>query len=139
MPVKIRLQRHGSKKRPFYFIVVADARSPRDGRFIVFSNQDPKTKYDLWALPMTPGNQGDRTPIPLLTSEFSERTGQVSPDSRWLMSASFDGSIRFWDMVSGKLSHSHTAPADTAYVGAAFSAHGRQIVAAPPRAERRGA
>lgn len=34
MPAKIRLQRHGSKKRPFYFIVVADARSPRDGKFI---------------------------------------------------------------------------------------------------------
>lgn len=34
MSVKIRLQRHGSKKRPFYFIVVADARSPRDGKFI---------------------------------------------------------------------------------------------------------
>src|SRR6202008_4476158 len=31
---KIRLQRHGSKKRPFYFIVVADARAPRDGKFI---------------------------------------------------------------------------------------------------------
>ena len=34
MSSKIRLQRHGSKKRPFYFIVVADARSPRDGKFI---------------------------------------------------------------------------------------------------------
>lgn len=34
MPVKIRLQRHGAKKRPFYFIVVADARAPRDGKFI---------------------------------------------------------------------------------------------------------
>ena len=34
MPVKIRLQRHGSKKRPFYFIVIADSRSPRDGKFI---------------------------------------------------------------------------------------------------------
>ncbi|MHA4811866.1 30S ribosomal protein S16 [Flavitalea flava] len=34
MPVKIRLQRHGSKKRPFYFIVVADGRAPRDGKFI---------------------------------------------------------------------------------------------------------
>ncbi len=34
MAVKIRLQRHGSKKRPFYFIVVADGRSPRDGKFI---------------------------------------------------------------------------------------------------------
>ncbi len=34
MAVKIRLQRHGSKKRPLYFIVVADARAPRDGKFI---------------------------------------------------------------------------------------------------------
>jgi small subunit ribosomal protein S16 len=32
--VKIRLARHGAKKKPFYRIVVADSRSPRDGRFI---------------------------------------------------------------------------------------------------------
>ena len=32
--VKIRLARHGAKKRPYYRIVVADSRSPRDGRFI---------------------------------------------------------------------------------------------------------
>ena len=34
MPLKIRLARAGSKKRPYYHVVVADARSPRDGRFI---------------------------------------------------------------------------------------------------------
>jgi len=34
MSAKIRLQRQGSKKRPFYFIVVADSRAPRDGKFI---------------------------------------------------------------------------------------------------------
>ncbi|MEI8279730.1 MAG: 30S ribosomal protein S16 [Bacteroidota bacterium] len=34
MAVKIRLQRHGSKKRPFYFIVVSNSTSPRDGKFI---------------------------------------------------------------------------------------------------------
>ena len=34
MAVKIRLKRMGAKKAPFYRIVVADARSPRDGRFI---------------------------------------------------------------------------------------------------------
>ena len=34
MAVKIRLKRMGSKKSPFYRIVVADSRSPRDGRFI---------------------------------------------------------------------------------------------------------
>lgn len=32
--VKIRLARHGAKKRPYYRIVVADARAPRDGKFI---------------------------------------------------------------------------------------------------------
>ena len=34
MAVKIRLARHGAKKRPYYRIVVADARCPRDGKFI---------------------------------------------------------------------------------------------------------
>jgi small subunit ribosomal protein S16 len=34
MAVKLRLQRFGSKKKPFYRVVVADSRKPRDGRFI---------------------------------------------------------------------------------------------------------
>ena len=34
MPVKIRLARHGRKRRPFYYIVAADSRAPRDGRYI---------------------------------------------------------------------------------------------------------
>ena len=34
MAVKIRLARHGAKKRPFYRIVVADSECPRDGRYI---------------------------------------------------------------------------------------------------------
>src|SRR3990167_10070857 len=34
MALKIRLARGGAKKRPFYQIVIADARSPRDGRFV---------------------------------------------------------------------------------------------------------
>ncbi|MDF7626948.1 30S ribosomal protein S16 [Lactobacillaceae bacterium L1_55_11] len=34
MAVKIRLKRMGAKKRPFYRVIVADSRSPRDGRFI---------------------------------------------------------------------------------------------------------
>ncbi|MFB3061307.1 MAG: 30S ribosomal protein S16 [Candidatus Binatia bacterium] len=34
MSVRIRLSRHGAKKKPFYRIVVTDSRSPRDGRFI---------------------------------------------------------------------------------------------------------
>ena len=34
MGIKIRLSRAGAKKRPYYHIVIADSRSPRDGRFI---------------------------------------------------------------------------------------------------------
>ena len=34
MAVKIRLARHGAKKRPYYRVVVADSRMPRDGRYI---------------------------------------------------------------------------------------------------------
>ncbi|MBQ1877137.1 MAG: 30S ribosomal protein S16 [Selenomonas sp.] len=42
MAVKIRLNRLGAKKNPFYRIVVADSRAPRDGRFIeVLGNYDP--------------------------------------------------------------------------------------------------
>ena len=45
MSVKIRLQRKGRKKKPFYHIVVADAHSPRDGRFIEkIGTYNPLTK-----------------------------------------------------------------------------------------------
>ncbi len=50
MAVKIRFRRMGSKKAPFYRVVVADSRSPRDGRFIEelgYYNPDTKeTKID---------------------------------------------------------------------------------------------
>jgi small subunit ribosomal protein S16 len=40
--VKIRLARHGAKKKPFYRIVAADVRSPRDGRYIeLIGTYDP--------------------------------------------------------------------------------------------------
>lgn len=43
MAVKIRLARMGDKKRPFYRVVVADSRSPRDGRFIeVIGHYNPR-------------------------------------------------------------------------------------------------
>ena len=45
MPVKIRLQRRGRKKAPFYHIVIADSRAPRDGRFIEkIGTYNPMTK-----------------------------------------------------------------------------------------------
>lgn len=43
MAVSIRLRREGTTKRPYYKVVVADARSPRDGKFIeIIGNYDPK-------------------------------------------------------------------------------------------------
>src|SRR5690606_27409945 len=43
MSLKLRLARAGTKKRPYYHVVVADARSPRDGRFIEkVGTYDPK-------------------------------------------------------------------------------------------------
>ena len=42
MAVKLRLQRHGSKKRPFYRLVAADSKSPRDGRYLeIIGTYDP--------------------------------------------------------------------------------------------------
>ncbi len=44
MSVKIRLSRHGSKKQPYYRIVVASSGSPRDGRFIeIVGHYNPNT------------------------------------------------------------------------------------------------
>ena len=45
MSVKIRLRRIGAKKHPFYRLVVADSRSPRDGKFIeILGTYDPMTE-----------------------------------------------------------------------------------------------
>ena len=47
MSLKIRLARGGAKKRPFYRIVVADSRSPRDGRFIErIGSYNPMVAHD---------------------------------------------------------------------------------------------
>src|SRR5882724_10587793 len=54
MPLKIRLSRGGAKKRPFYRVVVADSRMPRDGRFIeklgTFDPVKPKDATDRLVL-----------------------------------------------------------------------------------------
>jgi small subunit ribosomal protein S16 len=45
MAVAIRLRREGAKNSPYYKVVVADQRSPRDGKFIeIIGNYDPKQK-----------------------------------------------------------------------------------------------
>jgi small subunit ribosomal protein S16 len=54
MALKIRLARAGAKKRPYYHIVVADSRSPRDGRFI-----EKVGSYN----PMLPSDHADRVKL----------------------------------------------------------------------------
>jgi small subunit ribosomal protein S16 len=74
MAVKIRLARFGAKKKPFYRIVVSDARAPRDGRFIerigtYDPRQDPpyvsvdKERVATW---LSDGAQPTRTVAQLL-------------------------------------------------------------------------
>ncbi len=54
MSLKIRLARAGSKKRPYYHVVIADVRSPRDGRFI--------EQVGSWN-PLLPKDGGERVKI----------------------------------------------------------------------------
>lgn len=65
MGLKIRLARAGAKQRPYYHIVVADSRSPRDGRFI-----EKLGSYN----PMLPAEHADR--IRLQNEKISEWIGK---------------------------------------------------------------
>jgi eukaryotic-like serine/threonine-protein kinase len=52
----------------------------RDGRFLLYSLENPETKSDLWVLPL----QGDRKLTPFLRTKFNETSGQFSPDGHWI-------------------------------------------------------
>jgi eukaryotic-like serine/threonine-protein kinase len=47
---------------------------------VIYTDQDPQTKSDLWAVPI----EGERKPILLVRTEGEDTFGQVSPDGRWL-------------------------------------------------------
>jgi serine/threonine protein kinase/Tol biopolymer transport system component len=55
-----------------------------DGRFLLFDTFDPKTKYDVWVLPVPGVIAGDHKPFRFLQGEFNERYAQFSPDGRWI-------------------------------------------------------
>jgi Tol biopolymer transport system component len=63
----------------------SEAWSP-DGRFLTYSSLEPKTKYDVWLLPLV----GEQKPQPFLHSQFSEGQSQISPDGRWIAYTSFE-------------------------------------------------
>ena len=58
----------------------------RDGRYIIYRQLNPRTKYDLWVLPLF----GERQPFPFLQTVANEAAGALSPDGRWLAYAADD-------------------------------------------------
>lgn len=54
------------------------------GSLLLYTELDPKTKFDLWVLPM----EGDRKPSPFLRTEFNEGFGKFSPGGKWIAYAS---------------------------------------------------
>lgn len=52
----------------------------RDGRYLIYYQIDPVTKYDVWALPLTGGGK----PFPVLHNPFNEHRATLSPDTHWL-------------------------------------------------------
>jgi Tol biopolymer transport system component len=60
----------------------------RDGRFLLYYNQSPKTGWDLWALPLT----GDKKPFPFLQTAFNEDNGTFAPDTKWIAYVSNESS-----------------------------------------------
>jgi eukaryotic-like serine/threonine-protein kinase len=75
----------------------------RDGQFVLYGANDPKTKFDIWALPL----EGDRKPIPFLQTEFREFDAHFSPDMRWVAYVSDESGsneiyVRGFSKTSGK-------------------------------------
>ena len=56
----------------------------RDGRYLLYAQQDPRTKGDLWALPLASDGTAAGTPTPFANTEFNEDQGHFSPDSHWV-------------------------------------------------------
>lgn len=88
MALKIRLARYGAKKRPFYRIVVADSRAPRDGRFI-----DRVGIYN----PMVPKHSEERVRLDIEKCKDWLAKG-ARPTERV---ARFLGEAGLWDWKSG--------------------------------------
>lgn len=84
MAVKIRLMRFGTKKSPFYRVVVADSRSPRDGRFLEIIGT-----YDATQEPATVKIDEEKA------VEWLNKGAQPTDTARSLLSK--EGIIKRWD------------------------------------------
>lgn len=88
MSIKIRLARHGAKKRPYYRIVIADVRAPRDGRFI-----DRVGSYN----PMLPKDSEDR--VKLDVEKINDWIAKGARPTERV--ARFLGAAGLWDWKAG--------------------------------------
>jgi Tol biopolymer transport system component len=75
----------------------------RDGRYLVYSETDPRTRGDLWILPL----QKEGRPSPFLRTPFDELYGQFSPEGRWIAYTSDESGreevyVRSFPASSGK-------------------------------------
>ena len=73
----------------------------RDGRFLLYTVYNPKTKYGIWVLPM----EGDKKPVPFLVTGFDEAGALFSPDGHWVAyvsdeSGQFEVYVRSFSMNS---------------------------------------
>ncbi len=89
MAVSIRLRREGAKNRPYYRVVVADSRSPRDGKFIeILGTYDPKQtgqnssfdveRADYW---ISKGAQPSDTVRSLIKKQKKARSAEPTPQA----------------------------------------------------------
>ena len=100
MSVSIRLRREGTKNRPYYRIVVADSRSPRDGKFIeIIGTYDPKQtgqnssfsveRAEYW---ISKGAQPSDTVRSLIKKQKKMATAEAAPEAQRASSEPAEGS-----------------------------------------------
>ena len=120
--VKIRLKRMGAKKRPFYRLVVADSRSPRDGRFIELLGW-----YDPLTEPVKVQIDADKV------QEWMRKGARPSDSARALLvqQGILAKQARVWKEAPAK----EVAPAATAEAPAAAEAVTEEAAAETPQAE----
>jgi small subunit ribosomal protein S16 len=100
MAVSIRLRREGTKNRPYYRVVVADSRSPRDGKFIeIIGTYDPKQtgqnssfsleRAEYW---ISKGAQPSDTVRSLIKKQKKMVTAEPAPEAQRASSEPTEGS-----------------------------------------------
>jgi eukaryotic-like serine/threonine-protein kinase len=79
---------NGAGKEQVLLGATDEARVPndwsRDSRFLLYTQQDPRTKADLWALPLANDATPAGAPTPFANTEFNEDQGRFSPDTHWV-------------------------------------------------------